>query len=231
MWVNCIKTGEKLKWISCTEYGKLGASVRSSKCLSAGGRCVCQGDRTSVKKRAYCQDIHCKQCASSLARQTGSEQLCSLAWIWLRQVGVTVKSKYLPCGFFWGDPIKPLFLWSQTLFSPRKSTTNWQKGCRSPCWISALHKHSRLGWSLTQCWGQVTLYLLQLGEVFFRSHSPLTNFSHMWFNYFSEVASWFMSVRVNRVSALEPFAEQSMMLHYFWTSSCAGCATDKNNAW
>lgn len=62
MWVNCIKTGEKLKWISCTEYGKLGASVRSSKCLSAGGRCVCQGDRTSVKKRAYCQDIHCKLC-------------------------------------------------------------------------------------------------------------------------------------------------------------------------
>lgn len=147
---NCIKTGEEHNWIPCTEYGKLGANVRSSQCLSAGGSYVYQGDRTRVKKRACLQGIHCNLCVSSLASQTGSEQPCALAWLWLRQVGVTVKSKYLI--FLQGGPSESLFLWSQTLFFPEQRYHRlWQKGCCSPDRGSANRdKHSRLGWSLTQ---------------------------------------------------------------------------------
>lgn len=57
----------------------------------------------------------------------------------------------LPCGFLWDGPSESLFLWSQTLFFPEQRYHRlWQKGCCSPYWGSALHKHSRLGWSLTQ---------------------------------------------------------------------------------
>lgn len=65
-------------------------------------------------------------CASSLARQTGSEHPCSLTWICLRQVGVTVKSKYLnfPLAAFAVAPSGPFCSGLKPFFHLSKDTTD-----------------------------------------------------------------------------------------------------------
>lgn len=148
------------------------------------GSYVCQGARTGVKKRAHLQDIHCNLCASSLARQTGSEQPCSLAWVWLGQVGVTVESRYLifPVASFGVAPSSQFSLVSNPFFHRAKVPQTVAEGLLQSLLGFSPSQAQQAGVVLGsdgQCWGQVAPSLSLLGEVLFRSNSPVTNFSLM----------------------------------------------------
>lgn len=203
---------------------ELGAHVRSSQCPFAEGSYVCQWDKTSVKKRRYLQDVHHNLCVSNLLRQTSSKQPCTLAWNWPTCVGTAVKFKNpviavtslgtAPSPQGVSDPKPP------ALFTLSKVAVGWTT-VGLPQALSRLElPSSRTGLARGDTFFPFTASGLILSSLILVLCNSITLVKLPPDLYWCE---WMGS---------SPWGfDWSMMLHYFWTSSCAGCATDKNNVW